>query len=39
MAGGAFPMILQERGKQLLWMELLSQPTAWMKEVMMEEVI
>jgi hypothetical protein len=32
-------MILQERVKQLLWMELLSQPTVWMKEVMKEEVI
>jgi S1-C subfamily serine protease len=39
MAGGAFPMILQERAKPLSWMELLSQPKAWMKEVMMEEVM
>ena len=39
MAGGAFPMILQERVKQLLWMELLLQPMVWMKEVVMEELI
>jgi pro-apoptotic serine protease NMA111 len=39
MAGGAFPMILQERVKQLLWMELLLQLTVWMKEVVMEELI